>query len=188
MARPKEFNKDEAIDAAIEVFRRGGYEAASAATLTAAMGIGRQSLYDTFGDKWGLYLAALERYVFREVEAHRTALRGGPRAMDGIVALVQRVVREARAPCLGLSAICEFGTAHADVVKIRVRAGSALREALEARVRDAQADGAVAGGLDAGQVASFLAAQVAAIRMAGRAGAPRAELEALGTLALRALA
>jgi len=62
MARPREFDKDEALQKAIDVFWRQGYEATSMHDLVGAMGINRQSLYDTFGDKHALYLSALESY------------------------------------------------------------------------------------------------------------------------------
>jgi TetR/AcrR family transcriptional repressor of nem operon len=66
MARHKEFDRDEALQKAMEVFWSRGYEAASIQDLVEHMGINRQSLYDTFGDKHALYLAALDHY--REVE------------------------------------------------------------------------------------------------------------------------
>jgi hypothetical protein len=55
MARPREFDPDAALDGAIGVFREHGCEGSSAQMLVDAMGIGRQSLYATFGDKWQLY-------------------------------------------------------------------------------------------------------------------------------------
>ena len=69
MARHKEFDRDEALHKAMEVFWSRGYEAASVNDLVRHMGINRQSLYDTFGDKHALYLQALDRY--REVEGRR---------------------------------------------------------------------------------------------------------------------
>ena len=69
MARPKEFDSDEALHKAMEVFWSRGYEAASIQDLVKHMGINRQSLYDTFGDKHALYLQALDRY--REVEGRK---------------------------------------------------------------------------------------------------------------------
>jgi len=69
MARHKEFDRDEVLHKAMEVFWSRGYEAASIQDLVKHMGINRQSLYDTFGDKHGLYLLALDRY--REVEGRR---------------------------------------------------------------------------------------------------------------------
>jgi TetR/AcrR family transcriptional repressor of nem operon len=69
MARHKEFDRDEALQKAMEVFWSRGYEAASMQDLVKHMGINRQSLYDTFGDKHTLYLRALDHY--REVEGRK---------------------------------------------------------------------------------------------------------------------
>ncbi len=69
MARHKEFDQDEALHKAMEVFWSRGYGAASIQDLVKHMGINRQSLYDTFGDKHALYLQALDRYS--EVEGRR---------------------------------------------------------------------------------------------------------------------
>ena len=69
MARHKEFERDEALQKAMEVFWARGYEATSMQNLVENMGINRQSLYDTFGDKHSLYLEALDRY--QEVESRR---------------------------------------------------------------------------------------------------------------------
>jgi len=69
MARHKEFEREEALQKAMEVFWSRGYGAASIQELVEHMGINRQSLYDTFGDKHALYLQALDRYG--EVEARR---------------------------------------------------------------------------------------------------------------------
>ena len=69
MARQKEFNQDEVLQKAMEVFWRRGYEAASIQDLVQHMGINRQSMYDTFGDKHALFLQALDRY--REIQSRR---------------------------------------------------------------------------------------------------------------------
>ena len=69
MARQKEFDRDEALHKAMETFWARGYEATSIQDLVESMGINRQSLYDTFGDKHALFLLALDRY--RDVESRR---------------------------------------------------------------------------------------------------------------------
>jgi TetR/AcrR family transcriptional regulator, transcriptional repressor for nem operon len=69
MARHKEFDREKALQKAMEVFWSRGYGAASIQDLVEHMGINRQSLYDTFGDKHALYLQALDRY--RQVEGRR---------------------------------------------------------------------------------------------------------------------
>ena len=62
MSRPKEFNPDEAIEKAMQVFWHKGYEATSMEDLLSAMDLNRGSLYDTFGDKRTLFLKVMDRY------------------------------------------------------------------------------------------------------------------------------
>src|SRR5437588_11307568 len=69
MARQKEFNRDEVLHKAMEVFWTRGYERASIQDLVEHMGINRQSIYDTFGDKHPLCLQALDRY--REIQSRK---------------------------------------------------------------------------------------------------------------------
>ncbi|MFA9412981.1 MAG: TetR/AcrR family transcriptional regulator, partial [Deltaproteobacteria bacterium] len=62
MARAKEFDREVVLERAMEFFWAQGYEAASMRELLDTMDIGRQSLYDTFGDKHSLFLASLQHY------------------------------------------------------------------------------------------------------------------------------
>ncbi|HWI70082.1 MAG TPA: TetR/AcrR family transcriptional regulator [Nitrospiraceae bacterium] len=62
MSRPKEFNPDDAIEKAMQVFWHKGYEATSMEDLLSAMDLSRGSLYDTFGDKRQLFLKVVDRY------------------------------------------------------------------------------------------------------------------------------
>jgi AcrR family transcriptional regulator len=187
MARPKAFDEEIALDAAIAVFREHGFEGTSAQMLVDAMGIGRQSLYDTFGDKWQLYRAALRRYGTAEVQAHRAALKTGPRAIDGIRAMVERVVAEAATPCLGVGSIAEFGISRPELVEINEASDRSLRAAVIAQLHSAQADGDVSRSIDPDAATTFLVASFAGIRIAARAGADSNHLKAVGELAMRAL-
>lgn len=74
MARTRSFDCNEALDRALGVFWRKGFEATSIQELVDAMGIGRQSLYDTYTDKRTLYLAALDAYDRRQRAALTEAL------------------------------------------------------------------------------------------------------------------
>src|SRR3989449_11576985 len=71
--RPREFDHDAALERAIDVFWRHGYEATSVSDLTSAMGINPPSLYAAFGDKEQLFLEAVERYE----SCHRGSAAGG---------------------------------------------------------------------------------------------------------------
>lgn len=187
MARPRTFDLDAALDGAIAVFREHGYEGTSAQMLVSAMGIGRQSLYDTFGDKWQLYQQVLRRYVLAEGQAHRAALRIGPRAVDGIAAMVERVVREADVACLGVGSIAEFGCSRRELNAINAAADRALRAAMAEQVQAAQQEGDLAAALDPDAAATYLIASFAGIRLAARGGASAEHVQGLGDMVMRAL-
>src|SRR5919112_6033196 len=72
--RPREFEPDEALARALEVFWNQGYEGASLGELTAAMGINRPSLYAAFGNKEALFRKALDRYVNERMTFMRSAI------------------------------------------------------------------------------------------------------------------
>jgi AcrR family transcriptional regulator len=187
MSRPREFDAERVLDAAISVFREHGYEGSSAQMLVDAMGIGRQSLYAAFGDKWRLYRSAVRRYGMGECAAHFEALRSGVRAIEGIKAMLLRVVRTADQPCLGVGSICEFGASRPDLMEVNGPLARTLRDALAGGVRDAQREGDVAPDLEPEAIAEFLIANIAGIRVAGRGGADHATLTGLADMALRAL-
>jgi TetR/AcrR family transcriptional regulator, transcriptional repressor for nem operon len=187
MARPKEFVEEEALDAAIELFREHGFEGTSSEMLVRSLRIGRQSLYDTFGDKWQIYLSSVRRYVNAETRAHVLSLRSGPHSIDGIRAMIDRVVADAAQSCLGINSICEFGRGRPDLADIHDAAAGAISTAVVTRVREAQTEGDVSSELDAKDAALFLLASVTGIRVAARGGATAKELRALGRLAMRAL-
>ena len=152
-----------------------------------AMGIGRQSLYDTFGDKWQLYRLAVGRYGAAECARHSAALDCGPRAIDGIDAMLCRVVETANQPCLGVGSICEFGTSRPDLSEANALLNVALRASIAARVEEAQRDGDAASDLVPETVAEFLIASIAGIRVAARGGAGNSALSGMAAMALRAL-
>ena len=91
MARPRNFDEAEVLDQAMEVFWRHGYDGASMAELTKAMGINSPSIYAAFGSKRGLFDAVLTRYRHRRtahrewVSASRTAREVGERMLFGAI-------------------------------------------------------------------------------------------------------
>lgn len=96
MARTPEFDEDQVLEAAQQAFWRKGYEATSLSDLLEATGLARQSLYNTFGDKHGLFVASLRRYVDRSVAVFSKTLETGPvrtairRALEEIINTVNR--------------------------------------------------------------------------------------------------
>lgn len=95
MARTKEFDPDAALQAALELFWRRGYEATSMSDLVEHLGIGRASLYATFGSKHELYLKALDRYAeLSDPKLLDELSQPGP-VLPAVRALVRRFATEA---------------------------------------------------------------------------------------------
>ena len=113
MPRPKEFDRDEALQKAIGVFCDKGYAAASTDELMRAMKISRQSMYDTFGDKRQLYLEAFRRYVADSINEQIGYLEKSSSPLAGIekmlLAFATTAERDGIVGCMGVNAICEFG-------------------------------------------------------------------------------
>ena len=142
MPRPKSFDEDTVLDQAVQLFWERGYEATSLADLEAHLGLGRQSLYNTFGDKQTLFLKALDA-VPRSMSA-RAALAPldapgrGPRrpfARSSSRAVESLTAPGARRGCLVTNTIPERGSQDADAL-LRLQPA---RDALERAFRRALA-------------------------------------------------
>ncbi|MBW0448498.1 TetR/AcrR family transcriptional regulator [bacterium M00.F.Ca.ET.228.01.1.1] len=192
MVRPREFDRDEALDRAMRVFWSKGYAGTSTEDLLAAMEIGRQSLYNAFGDKRKLYLEALERYQEQSIAGHIARLSRGPSALAGIKALLLGTIaasaEERERGCMGVNSAAEFGTADADVTAIRAAGAKRLRESLLARVREAQSNGEIDASMDADEVALFVGATMQSLQLNARAGMAPAALRRLARFAVERLA
>ena len=84
MARPRNFDPDEALDLARDVFWRNGFQGTSLDDITAATGLAKPSLYAAFGDKNALFLKVLDRYHASIVANAERVLNQGPSARDAI--------------------------------------------------------------------------------------------------------
>jgi AcrR family transcriptional regulator len=96
--RPRVFDEEQALGAALAVFWRNGYQAASLAELTQAMGISKPSLYAAFGNKEQLFLSALQRYRERELRRHAEALAAEPDLKRAVRAFLRSVAIMLTAP------------------------------------------------------------------------------------------
>lgn len=95
MVRPREFNEEQALHAAMELFWEKGYEATSLSDLTAKMGIQRPSLYAAFGDKKELFEAALRKYNQFHASHVRTRLQSSPSVKEALRSFFMGIVEEA---------------------------------------------------------------------------------------------
>ena len=188
MVRPREFDRDEALGHALRVFWAKGYASTSTEDLLAAMNIGRQSLYNAFGDKRKLYLEALERYQGESTAGHIARLNGGASPLGGIEALLLGVVAddecERALGCMGVVAMSEFGAADPELVALRNKVAPRLSKRLVERIREGQAAGEIDTSLDARQAAAFALMTMQGMQLAARAGSDAKSLRALARFAI----
>ena len=191
MARPKEFEPDAALSAAVDVFWDRGFDGTSLDDLMVAMRVGRQSLYDTFGDKRELYLRALDAYRASTQDALRRLFASGRPLRECFGALLFGIVNESRADhergCLLLAANLERDLDDKDIARL-VKSNQAEVEALfEAALRNAQRVGELAAVKDPAALARFYVVTIQGMRSTARARSDRAALEQVANLALSML-
>ncbi|PXW23858.1 TetR/AcrR family transcriptional regulator [Paraburkholderia caballeronis] len=188
MVRPREFDRDEVLDRAMRVFWEKGYAATSTDDLLAAMNIGRQSLYNAFGDKRRLYLEALERYQANSTSGHLGRLNGAASPLAGIEALLLGLIHDDDADralgCMGVNAVCEFGTTDPELPPLRAKVGPTLAKSLAARIRDGQARGEIDATVNANEAAAFVQLTMQGIQLAARAGTEPKALKAMARFAV----
>jgi TetR/AcrR family transcriptional repressor of nem operon len=176
MARTKEFDPDEALDRALDLFWRQGYGATSIADLVTHLGISRASLYDTFGSKHALYLRALDRYVdARDPGIVAELAQPGP-VVPAIRALVERFASEAGGAagsrgCLVANAACERVPEDAATARRVEGSWGTLEVALTSALTRARAGGELAGECDPRELARFLVVVLVGMRVIGRSDA-----------------
>jgi TetR/AcrR family transcriptional repressor of nem operon len=182
MARPREFDEDEVLDAAMHLFWAKGYEAVSLDDLLGAMGIARGSLYKAFRSKRDVYMAALARYDRTVVEAAVTMLRDS-RSGDG-AARVQRFLLSAVEP-IGSEGdrrgcfLCNAAVDRAQMDSEVAERVTAMMRRIEAAIAAALATAAQPPELDEAdrtQWARHLLTVYMGLRVLARAGYPAAEL------------
>jgi len=191
MARPKEFDQEKALRNAVRLFSQQGFAATSTDELMHVMDIGRQSMYDTFGDKRALFLRALELYVTESVQSIGVELDRQGSALSAVrnalVSFAERKDLCSSDGCMGLNAISEFGQRDAAVTKITRSAARRLRQNLMKVFARAKIQGELNADADIESMADFFESTLAGIRMAAKAGKSRPALRKLAAFAGRAV-
>lgn len=189
MGRPREFDVDKALDLALQVFWRKGYEGASMADLTETMGITRPSLYSAFGNKEELFRKALDRYVDGPGGYFQVAL-----AKPTARAVVEHLLYESAAAvtdpnhppgCLAVQGALSCGDA-AESIKQELMSRRAKGEQdLRQRFERAIAEGDLPEGSDAADLAAYLSAILQGMAVQAAGGATREQLRRIAEMALR---
>ncbi|MGM9513464.1 TetR/AcrR family transcriptional regulator [Roseateles sp. DB2] len=189
--RPRSFDRAAALDLALGLFWRHGYEGVSTATLAGAMGIAPPSLYAAFGNKESLYRECLDLYAQRHGAFLGDALLADLSARACMEQALRAACRQYTDPsheagCMvstaGLQGAPANAAQHAQTEAMRLQA----RQAIEQRLRRARAEGELAAGTDCAALAGFFALVIQGLAIQARDGASTSSLLRMVDVAMAA--
>lgn len=191
VGRPKEFDREEALERAMEVFWTQGYEGSSVQDLLDAMGINRGSMYDTFGDKHALFTAAIDHYG-------RTVTRGLEQALDAPgspLGNIRKVLNRMADPagdrqcrgCLATNTIMELAPHDPEVAEAVRDLLRRVEKAFHRALHRAVAVGELTADADTRALARFLACTLQGLVVLGKASRGRPAVRDIVNVALAAL-
>ena len=175
MARTKEFNEDQALDKAIEIFWHKGYNGTSAQDLVNHLGLSRSSLYDTFGDKQQLFTKSLQRYQLQAQDAVKQLLEKSENVKETLQAIFKQAVIESLEDritkgCFMVNSSVELAMHDEKIAKIVKDNSQTMEEVFTNAVKKGQEAGHISKQLDAKVLARFIFNNYSGIRVLARAG------------------
>jgi AcrR family transcriptional regulator len=191
MGRPRGFDEDAALEAAMQVFWEKSYEGATIADLTQAMGINRSSMYAAFGDKESIFRRVMQRYRADRMTYIRQAL-AQPSLRRVVAGLIHGTAEFLSRPdnprgCLSIQGALACGT-DAEQVKLATidwrKNGEA---ALKNRLQQAQSEGELPAQIQPADFARYLSSVMAGLSVQAANGATRADLQRVAEIALRCI-
>lgn len=183
MARPRSFDADTALGAAVEDFWDAGFGATSTDELCRSTGLSRSSLYNTFGSKRDLYLQAILRYA-SEKQGQRTELLAAEADGRTLVAAILAAVLDEqwsdddRRTCLMINACVEIGASDDEVRRALASNAEDFRRMITVAVRRGQLDGSIRATAPANRLAAVLAAAVDGLQVRSRIDPDRTDVDA----------
>jgi AcrR family transcriptional regulator len=191
MGRPREFDEDAAIEAAMRVFWEKSYEGASIADLTEAMGINRSSMYAAFGDKEAVFHRVMERYRKARMSYIRQAL-AQPSLREVVAGLILGTAEFLSIPgnprgCLLIQGALACSTDTEPVKQMMIGWRKSGEAALKVRLQQAQSEGELPREIQPADFARYLSSVIAGLGIQAANGATRAELRRVAEIALRCI-
>lgn len=173
--RPREFDETKALEAALDVFWRKGYEGASCEELLSAMEINSGSMYAAFGDKQSLYDKAFELFCQTMLGKGLQILDGPGTPLENVRALVQCWADHMSHPdckgCFVDNTLIEFGAEKEGVADMARRVAKRMQGLLEEKLAAAREMGELSDSVDPAEMAAFLINTKQGLSVMSRAGA-----------------
>lgn len=191
VGRPRAFDRNEALSTALNLFWRHGFEGASTAQLTAAMGIAPPSFYAAFGSKEALFREALALYGQRYgvfLGGPMSAAGSAREAVEQMLYGAARQFSDGRHPlgCMVAAGELQMTAAQSPLVQEVANLRQAAQQAIRNRLTRARQDGELPAGTDTATLAAFFAMVIQGMAIQARDGAKPALLKRMADLALRA--
>ncbi|MGO1072667.1 TetR/AcrR family transcriptional regulator [Lysobacter sp. CA199] len=190
--RPRAFDREQALETAMQLFWSQGYEATSLSELTAAMGIAPPSLYAAFGSKEQLFRESVQRYLQQFRSRHGGVLNAPGQTARGSFERLFALIAEgfggcqSRSGCMLVAAeVGGLGSA-AHLREELAAHRRSIEAGFRARIEQGQREGDVTGAIDAAALAKFLSAVVQGLSIQARDGATPTQLLEILRTALRA--
>ena len=192
MPRVKEFDEAEVLDQALELFRVRGFKHTSFADLVDELGVSRQSLYDTYGNKEELYHQALKRYLARGLDQMRRVLENDDQPVrQSLAQLFEGMIggqcTKGSPGCLMVNSMVELSPHDADVRALAQEHARTIEGLFASRLSAAQRKGEIAKSKDPIALARYLYHTVLGIAVASRALGDKDGLRQTARLALLVL-
>jgi AcrR family transcriptional regulator len=191
MGRPREFDEDAALEAAMRIFWEKSYEGATMADLTEAMGINRSSIYAAFGDKEALFRRAVSRYSQGRMAYMKEAL-ALPSLREVVTGLINETVAFLSTPgnprgCLSIQGALACGTDAEAAKQVMIECRKGSEAALKMRLQLAQSKGELPPEIQPADFARYLSSIMAGLGVQAASGATRAELRRVAEIVLRCI-
>lgn len=175
MARTKEFNEDQALDKAVEIFWHKGYNGTSAQDLVTHLGLSRSSLYDTFGDKQKLFSKALQRYQKQGQDAIKDLLEESKDIKATLTLIFKQAVLESLEDritkgCFMVNSAVELAMHDDEIANIVVDNRQTMEAIFSIAVKKGQESGQISTQQEARTLARFIYNNYTGIRVLARSG------------------
>lgn len=190
--RPREFNTDLALESAINHFSVHGYHGSSISDLNVALGLTTGSIYKAWGDKHGLLMAALERYIELRSAAVGQLLSAAPNGLAKLEALLGHYAdissgNSGEVGCLVVETAMELSASDGVIAARLARQEASRRAQFTALLQQAERDGSLPKQDDIASCADLLIAMTQGMRVLGKSGSSRERMQAIADKAISLL-
>lgn len=192
IGRPLEFDPDIALDAAMQLFWRKGYESSSLQELLSTMGLSKSSFYQKFNSKHSLFQRCIQHYRQMLTDKMKTLLEKNGSGKSFINSLFHNVANETSGPdaqmgCMVMNVTSEFAQTDPIIAQIVSSSIESFIDVFEIAIKQAQQQGEIASDKDARSLAHYLVSSMSGLKNMVKGGADRETIKRIANIILSAL-